>query len=186
MTSDSRPSSGRPTASATATTVKKAGVGIRPRSILRSVSGEILAAAATSTMLRSPRAARSASPSRSPRSRSELVRGTRTMARILRAGGSDGNPNRARSVPCPESAGGSDYRAKPDPEEETDEVHAQGSGLAVISACKAPSRTMDEPELKIIDVFICKLRKKLQAATGGQHYIETVWGRGYVLRDPAD
>jgi two-component system, cell cycle response regulator CtrA len=45
---------------------------------------------------------------------------------------------------------------------------------------------MDEPELKIIDVFICKLRKKLQAATGGQHYIETVWGRGYVLRDPGD
>jgi two-component system, cell cycle response regulator CtrA len=45
---------------------------------------------------------------------------------------------------------------------------------------------MDEPELKIIDVFICKLRKKLQAATGGQHYIETVWGRGYVLRDLAD
>src|ERR1700719_3859023 len=45
---------------------------------------------------------------------------------------------------------------------------------------------MDEPELKIIDVFICKLRKKLQAATGGKHYIETVWGRGYVLRDPAD
>ncbi|HIN65408.1 MAG TPA: response regulator transcription factor, partial [Candidatus Obscuribacterales bacterium] len=45
---------------------------------------------------------------------------------------------------------------------------------------------MDEPELKIIDVFICKLRKKLQAATGGQHHIETVWGRGYVLRDPGD
>jgi len=43
---------------------------------------------------------------------------------------------------------------------------------------------MDEPELKIIDVFICKLRKKLQNATGGEHYIETVWGRGYVLRDP--
>ena len=42
---------------------------------------------------------------------------------------------------------------------------------------------MDEPELKIIDVFICKLRKKLAAATGGEHYIETVWGRGYVLRD---
>src|ERR1700746_1977712 len=42
---------------------------------------------------------------------------------------------------------------------------------------------VDEPELKIIDVFICKLRKKLQAAAG-QHYIETVWGRGYVLRDP--
>ena len=45
---------------------------------------------------------------------------------------------------------------------------------------------MDEPELKIIDVFICKLRKKLAAATGGEHYIETVWGRGYVLRDNAD
>ncbi|MEM9171015.1 MAG: response regulator transcription factor [Pseudomonadota bacterium] len=45
---------------------------------------------------------------------------------------------------------------------------------------------MDEPELKIIDVFICKLRKKLAAATSGEHYIETVWGRGYVLRDPAE
>ncbi|HEX3430391.1 MAG TPA: response regulator transcription factor [Rhizomicrobium sp.] len=44
---------------------------------------------------------------------------------------------------------------------------------------------MDEPELKIIDVFICKLRKKLAAATHGDNYIETVWGRGYVLRDPA-
>ncbi len=43
---------------------------------------------------------------------------------------------------------------------------------------------MDEPELKIIDVFICKLRKKLSQATGGFNYIETVWGRGYVLRDP--
>ena len=44
---------------------------------------------------------------------------------------------------------------------------------------------MDEPELKIIDVFICKLRKKLSQATGGDNYIETVWGRGYVLRDPS-
>jgi two-component system, cell cycle response regulator CtrA len=44
----------------------------------------------------------------------------------------------------------------------------------------------DEPELKIIDVFICKLRKKLAAATGGKHYIETVWRRGYVLRNPED
>jgi len=43
---------------------------------------------------------------------------------------------------------------------------------------------MDEPELKIIDVFICKLRKKLSIATDGDNYIETVWGRGYVLRDP--
>jgi two-component system cell cycle response regulator CtrA len=42
----------------------------------------------------------------------------------------------------------------------------------------------DEPELKIIDVFICKLRKKLATATEGANYIETVWGRGYVLRNP--
>lgn len=45
---------------------------------------------------------------------------------------------------------------------------------------------MDEPELKIIDVFICKLRKKLSSATQGENYIETVWGRGYALRDPED
>jgi len=45
---------------------------------------------------------------------------------------------------------------------------------------------MDEPQIKIIDVFICKLRKKLSAATGGDNYIETVWGRGYVLRDPVE
>jgi len=43
---------------------------------------------------------------------------------------------------------------------------------------------IDEPELKIIDVFVCKLRKKLATATGGENYIETVWGRGYVLREP--
>ena len=42
---------------------------------------------------------------------------------------------------------------------------------------------MDEPELKIIDVFICKLRKKLANASNGRNYIETVWGRGYVLRE---
>ena len=41
---------------------------------------------------------------------------------------------------------------------------------------------MDEPELKIIDVFVCKLRKKLAEASGGKNYIETVWGRGYMLR----
>ncbi|MEY8883250.1 response regulator transcription factor CtrA [Donghicola sp. XS_ASV15] len=45
---------------------------------------------------------------------------------------------------------------------------------------------MDEPELKIIDVFICKIRKKLAKATGGETHIETVWGRGYVMRDPSD
>jgi two-component system cell cycle response regulator CtrA len=44
---------------------------------------------------------------------------------------------------------------------------------------------MDEPELKIIDVFICKLRKKLATAAGGKNFIETVWGRGYVLREGA-
>jgi two-component system cell cycle response regulator CtrA len=43
---------------------------------------------------------------------------------------------------------------------------------------------IDEPELKIIDVFICKLRKKLSDALENDGYIETVWGRGYVLRDP--
>ncbi len=43
----------------------------------------------------------------------------------------------------------------------------------------------DEPELKIIDVFICKLRKKLhQAGAPASGCIETVWGRGYSLRDP--
>jgi two-component system cell cycle response regulator CtrA len=43
---------------------------------------------------------------------------------------------------------------------------------------------MDEPELKIIDVFICKLRKKLASASNGKNYIETVWGQGYLLREP--
>ena len=45
---------------------------------------------------------------------------------------------------------------------------------------------MDEPEAKIIDVFVCKLRKKLMKASDGDNYIETVWGRGYVLRDPIE
>lgn len=43
--------------------------------------------------------------------------------------------------------------------------------------------SMDEPEIKIIDVFVCKLRKKLAKASGGTNYIETVWGRGYMLKD---
>ena len=42
----------------------------------------------------------------------------------------------------------------------------------------------DEPEIKIIDVFICKLRKKLADASGGRNYVETLWGRGYALKDP--
>ena len=41
---------------------------------------------------------------------------------------------------------------------------------------------MDEPEVKIIDVFVCKLRKKL-ANYGVDNLIGTVWGRGYMLRD---
>lgn len=45
---------------------------------------------------------------------------------------------------------------------------------------------MDEPEMKIIDVFLCKLRKKLANASGGKDYIETVWGHGYVLRAPSN
>ena len=45
---------------------------------------------------------------------------------------------------------------------------------------------MDEPEMKIIDVFICKLRKKLANASGGKDYIETIWGRGYVMREQSN
>jgi two-component system cell cycle response regulator CtrA len=45
---------------------------------------------------------------------------------------------------------------------------------------------MDEPEAKIIDVFICKLRKKLADASNGKNYIETEWGRGYALREPTE
>ena len=77
-------------------------------------------------------------------------------------------------------------------------VHLTGKEyqmLELLSLRKGPTLTkemflnhlyggMDEPELKIIDVFICKLRKKLAEATGGENYIETVWGRGYVLREP--
>jgi len=43
---------------------------------------------------------------------------------------------------------------------------------------------LDEPDLKVIDVFICKMRKKLKVASGGKNYISTVWGRGYILQDP--
>ena len=45
---------------------------------------------------------------------------------------------------------------------------------------------MEEPQQKILDVFMCKLRKKLAYASGGKDYIETVWGHGYVLREPGD
>jgi two-component system, cell cycle response regulator CtrA len=43
---------------------------------------------------------------------------------------------------------------------------------------------MDEPEARIVDVFMCKLRKKLASASGGNEFIETIWGRGYVLGEP--
>jgi two-component system cell cycle response regulator CtrA len=42
---------------------------------------------------------------------------------------------------------------------------------------------MDEPEIKIVDVFVCKLRRKLAEYSGGMNFIDTVWGRGYILRD---
>jgi two-component system cell cycle response regulator CtrA len=45
---------------------------------------------------------------------------------------------------------------------------------------------LKEPEVKIIDVFICKLRKKLAAVAGTGNQIETVWGGGYMLRDTPD
>jgi two-component system, cell cycle response regulator CtrA len=45
---------------------------------------------------------------------------------------------------------------------------------------------MDEPDIQIIDVFVCKLRKKLANASGGKDYIETVLGRGYTLREPGE
>jgi two-component system, cell cycle response regulator CtrA len=44
---------------------------------------------------------------------------------------------------------------------------------------------MDEPDSKIVDVYICKIRKKLAGASGGNEFIETVWARGYVLSEPA-
>jgi two-component system, cell cycle response regulator CtrA len=45
---------------------------------------------------------------------------------------------------------------------------------------------MDEPEIKIIDVFMCKIRRKLATASNGKDYIETIWGRGYLLREPEE
>jgi two-component system cell cycle response regulator CtrA len=45
---------------------------------------------------------------------------------------------------------------------------------------------MDEPGIKIIDIFMCRIRKKLAIASGGKDYIETVRGRGYLLREPQE
>lgn len=45
---------------------------------------------------------------------------------------------------------------------------------------------LDEPDLRVIDVFICKMRKKLNLISGGKNYIDTIWGRGYILQDPEE
>lgn len=45
---------------------------------------------------------------------------------------------------------------------------------------------LDEPDLRVIDVFICKMRKKLNRISGGRNYIDTIWGRGYILQDPEE
>ncbi|MGL9726176.1 MAG: response regulator transcription factor [Wolbachia sp.] len=46
---------------------------------------------------------------------------------------------------------------------------------------------LDEPsDNKIVDVFMCKLRKKLENANNGASHIETVWGRGYTLKEYID
>ena len=44
-------------------------------------------------------------------------------------------------------------------------------------------RSDDQPQPKIIDVFISKLRKKLRSASGGAEFIETIPQRGWILRD---
>ena len=62
----------------------------------------------------------------------------------------------------------------------------QGSNITKEMFLNSMYGGMDEPELKIIDVFICKLRKKLADASGGKNYIDTLWGRGYALRPPED
>jgi two-component system cell cycle response regulator CtrA len=68
--------------------------------------------------------------------------------------------------------------------------------LELLSLCRGTTLTkemfldhlyggMDEPEQKIVDVFICKLRKKIAKVAGEAHIpIQTVWGQGYTLREP--
>jgi two-component system cell cycle response regulator CtrA len=62
----------------------------------------------------------------------------------------------------------------------------KGQALSRASLLDHLYPTADQPYPRIINVFICHLRKKLSSATGGDSYIETVYGRGYVLRDPND
>lgn len=42
---------------------------------------------------------------------------------------------------------------------------------------------MDEPEMKIIDVFLCRIRNKIERLSNGKQYIQTIWGRGYILKE---
>lgn len=62
-------------------------------------------------------------------------------------------------------------------------LHArQGRCVTKVALMEAMYNGMDEPELKIIDVFVCKIRKKLRAHSDAE-VIETIWGRGYQLTD---
>jgi two-component system, cell cycle response regulator CtrA len=62
----------------------------------------------------------------------------------------------------------------------------QGSTFTKEMFLNAMYGGIDEPEIKIINVFMCRLRKKLAEASGGKNYVETVWGRGYALRPPEE
>lgn len=57
-----------------------------------------------------------------------------------------------------------------------DAIHSQASILAALYDAD------DIPEPKIIDVLVCKARKKIAAATDGKAFVFTVWGKGYSLR----
>lgn len=59
----------------------------------------------------------------------------------------------------------------------------KGSTLSKSALIEYLYNGMDEPEAKIIDVFVCKLRKKLASAGSGISYISTVWGAGYQISD---
>ena len=66
-------------------------------------------------------------------------------------------------------------------------LRGAGKGI-VLTKALLPDELYDgtvQPDAKIIDVFVCKLRKQIAQATGGARYIETAWGSGYVLCDPA-
>lgn len=43
--------------------------------------------------------------------------------------------------------------------------------------------TDEEPEMKIIDVFLFRIRNKIKKLSGGKDYVQTVWGRGYILQE---